>query len=91
MTDRSAEESPAEDFLAELSTTAAHLHLCAALVAAHTGRPGYVPDAFLATIDEDVTLALIELPLTGLWVRAGDGYQIPARELRRVIAVLQRL
>ena len=75
----------------ELSTLALQLHLCSALASAYTERPGFVSDEFLAAIDEDITLALIEVCVTGLWVRDGNGYQIPAHELRRVIAVLQEL
>lgn len=82
---------PDAPLLGEVSTEALQLHLCAALVSADTERPGFVPDAFLAAIDEDIRLSLIEVELTGLWHREPSGYQIPAHELRRVITTLQHL
>ena len=83
--------APAEQLPGQLSTLAVQLHLCAALVAAFTDRPGFVSDAFLATIAEDITLAVIELSLTGRWQRNHDGYQIPPHHLRQVIAMLHDL
>ena len=62
--------------------------MCSALVSAFTDRLGFVTDGFLAAIAEDITLAVIELNVTGLWQRAGDGYQIPAGQLRAVVAML---
>ncbi len=77
--------------MAKLSTTALHLHLCSVLVTATTERPGFVSDEFLASIDEDITLALIEVCLAGLWHREQNGYQIPADQLHRVVAILDEL
>jgi hypothetical protein len=82
---------PDASLLGEVSTETLQLHLCSALVSADTERPGFVPDAFLAAIDEDITLALIEVELAGLWRREAGGYQIPPRELRRVITTLRHL
>jgi hypothetical protein len=75
----------------ELSTLSLQLHLCSALVSAFTDRPGFVSDEFLAAIADDITLAVIELNVTGLWRRQANGYQIPARHLRRVVAMLHEM
>ena len=81
----------AHDALVELSTTALHLHLCSVLVTATTDRPGFVSDEFLATVDEDLTLALMEVCLIGLWQRDEGGYLIPPRQLQQVIVILDEL
>ena len=75
----------------KLSTLGLQLHLCAALVPGLTDRPAFVSDAFLATIAQDITLAIVELDMTGRWRRVEDGYEIPPRQLRLVIDMLHEM
>jgi hypothetical protein len=67
--------------------SAMELHLFAAVVGKFEGRPGFVSDALLSTLDGvDTATCALELEIEGLWVRVDSGYRLNAPRLSRAVS-----
>ena len=70
---------------AVVARSAMELHLFAAVVGKSEGRPGFVSDALLSTLDGvDTATCALELEMEGLWLRVDRGYRLNALRLSPV-------
>jgi hypothetical protein len=73
-----------------VSSAALFLHAEGLLASFADGRPGFVPDRYLATLGRPAGPAVAELCALGVWVRAEGGFRILASEAARMAIEVER-